>query len=80
MYTYCINSRFWYIWNFLLKNTLFFINIKYTRRAPYLKEFSGTSPAIQWLKLHTPTAGTVGSIPGQETKISNAAWCRQNIF
>ena len=27
--------------------------------------------ALQWLRLHTSTAGDVGSIPGQGTKISH---------
>ena len=26
---------------------------------------------VQWLRLHAPNAGGLGSIPGQETKISN---------
>ena len=29
----------------------------------------GTSLAVQWLRLHTCTAGGTGSIPGQGTKI-----------
>ena len=28
----------------------------------------GTSLVIQWLKLHAPKAGGLGSIPGQETR------------
>ena len=32
-------------------------------------ETSGTSLAIQWLRLHTSTAGGVGLILGQRTKI-----------
>ena len=31
--------------------------------------FSGTFPVVQWLRLHASTAGGVGSIPGQGTKI-----------
>ena len=27
----------------------------------------GTSLVVQWLKLHTPNAGDLGSIPGQGT-------------
>ena len=31
---------------------------------------------VQWLRLHTSTAGDRGLIPGQGTKILHAAWCR----
>ena len=31
------------------------------------------SLTVQWLRLHTSTAGCLGSIPGQETKILEAA-------
>ena len=34
----------------------------------------GNSLAVQWLGLHTSTAGGTGSIPGQGTKIPKAAW------
>ena len=30
---------------------------------------TGTSLAVQWLRLHTSTAGGAGSIPGLGTKI-----------
>ena len=33
----------------------------------------GASQAVQWLKLHTPKAGSMGSIPGWGTKILHAA-------
>ena len=29
---------------------------------------SGTSLVVQWLRLHTPNAGGLGSIPGQGTR------------
>ena len=32
----------------------------------------GTSLAVQWLRLHTSTAGGAGSIPGGGTKIPRA--------
>ena len=32
------------------------------------KEVSGTFLAVQWLKLHAPNTGGLGSIPGQETR------------
>ena len=35
----------------------------------------GTSPVVQWLKLHASIAGDVGSIPGPGTKILHAKWC-----
>ena len=37
------------------------------------KLIQGTSLVVQWLRLCTSTAGAVGSIPGQETKIPHAA-------
>ena len=33
---------------------------------------SGTSLAIQWLRLHTSNVGGTGSIPGRGTKIPHA--------
>ena len=33
----------------------------------------GTSLAIQWLKLHIPNAGGMGSIPGRGTNIPHVA-------
>ena len=32
----------------------------------------------QWLRLHAPNAGGMGSIPGQETKFLHATQCSQN--
>ena len=40
-----------------------------------LKSNTGTSLAVQWLRLHTPNAGGTGLIPGWRTKIPHAAWC-----
>ena len=37
----------------------------------------GASLLVQWLRLCAPSAGGAGSIPGQGTKISHAAWCDQ---
>ena len=34
---------------------------------------TGTSLAVQWLKHRAPTAGGMGSIPAQGTKIRHAA-------
>ena len=39
----------------------------------------GTSLVVQWLRLHAPNTGGMGSIPGQGTKIPCAAtktWCK----
>ena len=36
---------------------------------------TGTSLAVQWLRLHVPNSGGTGSNPGQGTKILRAAWC-----
>ena len=38
-----------------------------------LKTRAGTSLVVQWLRLHAPTAGGAGLIPGQGTKIPHAA-------
>ena len=35
---------------------------------------------VQWLRLHAPTAGVMGSIPGQGTKILHAVQCSQNTY
>ena len=37
----------------------------------------GTSLAVQWLRLLTPHAGALDSIPGQWTKIPHATWARK---
>ena len=34
----------------------------------------GTSLVVQWLRLRASTAGGVGSIPGQGTKIPASVW------
>ena len=44
-----------------------------------LKMYPGTSLAVQWLTFHASTAGDMGSIPGQGTKIPHAAM-RQKFF
>ena len=40
------------------------------------ERMSGTSLAIQWLKICSSNAGYVGSIPGG-TKVPYAVWCGQ---
>ena len=35
------------------------------------------SLAVQWLRLHDATAGGMGLIPGQGTKILYVLWCSQ---
>ena len=37
----------------------------------------GASPAVQWLRLRTSTAGGKSLIPGQGTKIPHVMWCSQ---
>ena len=32
---------------------------------------------VQWLRLHASSAGALGSILGQETKIPHTPWCSQ---
>ena len=34
----------------------------------------GTSQVVQWLRLHTSNAGTVGSIPGSKTTTFCEVW------
>ena len=41
------------------------------------KRYLGNNLTVQWLGLHTFTAGVLGSIPGQETKIPQAVQCGQ---
>ena len=38
---------------------------------------SGTSLAVQWLRLHAPNAGAMCSNPGLGTKIPHATRCSQ---
>ena len=42
-----------------------------------LKEHTGASLAVQWLRFCAYNAGEMGSIPGRETKIPHAMWCSQ---
>ena len=42
-----------------------------------LKKQSGISLAVQWLRLHTSTAGGTGSIPRSGTRITHATVCGQ---
>ena len=41
------------------------------------KSTNRDSPVVQWLRLHTSTAGGVNSIPGQGTNIPHATPCGQ---
>ena len=43
----------------------------------FKKHIRGTSPVVQWLRLHASTAEGTCSIPGQGTKIPHAAWHNQ---
>ena len=45
-----------------------------------IKTLGGTSQAVQWLRLHTSTAGGTGSVPGQGTKILHPVPGGQKIF
>ena len=47
------------------------------RKQKAVKHQRGISLVVQWLGLHTSTAGDTGSIPGQGTKILHAALCGQ---
>ena len=45
------------------------------------KKKSGTSLAVQWLRLYISTEGGLGSIPAQEPKIPPAMqYCKKNFF
>ena len=43
----------------------------------YQKKKGGTSLVVQWLRLHTSSAGGMGSIPGRGTKILHVVQCGQ---
>ena len=43
------------------------------------RQRNGDSLVVQWLRLCTSPAGSVGSIPGWETKIPHAECCGQKI-
>ena len=63
------------------------MQIKTPVRMAGIKKTTGTSLVVQWLRLHVPNAGALGSIPGQGTRshmpqlmIPHAAtktWCSQ---
>ena len=38
------------------------------------KDFPHFSLVVQWLRLHVPSEGDMGLIPGQRTKILHALW------
>ena len=56
---------------------ILFMNNRYAAEQfkQYLKKIipARTSVAIQWLRLHVPSAGGTGSIPGWGTEIPHAA-------
>ena len=39
----------------------------------------GTSLVVQWLRLRASNSGSMGSIPGQGTKIPHAVWHSQKF-
>ena len=41
------------------------------------KHTPGTSSVVQWLRLHSPNAGGLGSIPSQGTKVLHAVWPKE---
>ena len=47
------------------------------RHAANKNRVLGTSQTVQWFRLCATTAGGLGSIPGQGTKILDAAQCSQ---
>ena len=48
-----------------------------TSKHTHKKDSKGNSLAVQWLGLHASTSGSPGLIPGQGTKIPQAAQCSQ---
>ena len=48
------------------------------RKVAFPSNQVGTSLVVQWLRTHTPTAGGMGSISGQGTKVPHAAGFGQN--
>ena len=48
-----------------------------TAQIPIQEGLAGTSLVVQWLRLCASNAGVVGLIPGQGTKIPDAALCGQ---
>ena len=59
-----------YLQNFLMSETNKSLFVKQTKDPTKMT----TSLAVQWLRLQASTAGDMGSIPGQGTKIPRAAW------
>ena len=48
------------------------VSCKYTHTQGRKKPMTGTSLVVQWLRLRSPNAGGIGSIPGQGTRIPHA--------
>ena len=54
------------------------LTISYSTKIPLIKRpCYGTSLTVQWLGHQASTAGGMGSIPGQETKILDDVWPSQ---
>ena len=56
-----------------------FQRIMLSRKSQTQKVTFGTSLAVQWLRLHAPSAGGMGSIPDQGTKIPHATWPKKRL-
>ena len=52
--------------------------VKLKNKIKFKKIYTGTSRAVQWLRLCASMAGGTGSIPSQGTKILHAIQCGQN--
>ena len=63
-----------YLQNFLMSETNISLFVKKKKKHPTKTR---TSLVVQWLRLQASTAGGMGSIPGQGTKIPHAAWHSQ---
>ena len=59
--------------------TVLFIIVKRWKQLKYplTNEWIRTSLVVQWLRLHAPKAGGMGSIPGRGTRISHVTWWGQ---
>ena len=69
-----IEARYSFIWKVLSEQPLF---VKQWDGL-LLRISWGTSLVVQWLRLWASTAGSMGLIPAQGTKILHAAWHGQN--
>ena len=71
---FCMRGRYWLADDLVEGRRIFSFGRRLSLVESNINNNSGNSPAVQWLRLHTSTAGSMDSIPSWGTKISHATW------